>query len=93
MHTDIAEFDAFEAPNEAAIRYFMSLMKLGEGISMPTLARKPGGRYAVIDGRSRIAAAMRLGAESCKAYVVEATDPEKLAELRRLLNARTRDRN
>jgi hypothetical protein len=47
----------------------------------------------VVDGRSRIEAAHRLGEETIDAYVINEKDlpPEEFAKLRRSLNERRQD--
>jgi hypothetical protein len=76
-----------EPLNEETVRAFMEDWRRGRPLPSPVLMRTRDGRYRVVDGRCRVEAARRCGAETVAAYVIEELSPEKFRELRQALNA------
>lgn len=81
-----------ESLNEAAVQYFVDRIRKGLRMPMPVINKDDDG-YVVVDGRNRLEAAKRCGADSVAAYVLEESDPEKLVELRLMLNEQSRRMN
>ena len=72
--------------NEAVINLLCEEIRKGNALPAPVLMKAPDGRYVVVDGRNRIAAAERCGATEISAYILDEVSPEKLVEIRKGLN-------
>jgi hypothetical protein len=78
-----------DGPDEQAVAYFVEHMNANKGVPKPVVYRQPDGRFVVVDGRARIAAAERLGVETIGAYIIEGQPTrQELQRLRAKLNLR-----
>lgn len=86
-------FDEHE-PSEQAVQFFLEKIRRGEGLPPARLWRMPDGRYAVVDGYSRLEAPRRCGEDSVQCRVIEEPfDEARLLEARHALNAKRPNKN
>jgi hypothetical protein len=75
-----------EPLEEPGVRYWMDQMRNRNPVPMPVIMRRTNGRFVVVDGRKRVEAAKRLGAQTVSACVINELSRDRLLALRQALN-------
>jgi hypothetical protein len=78
---------------ELGVQYWMKQILQGKPIPTPVIMSRAEGKAVVVDGRKRVEAAIRLGAKTISAYVINELSPDNLLKLRQLLNQAHREGN
>jgi hypothetical protein len=92
---DFSQNDSYEPDPtaEQIVQFFVNRIRKGLPVKMPILMKRQNGRFVVVDGIKRLAAARRCGDEAVSAYVIDELDPQTLRDLREDLNGDNTQRN